>query len=207
LQQAWERELERRGSNPDPVFSVGLWPTWAAASKPELFARKLEAGSPSEGDDDIAKAHQWLYLNRPQRVWAVLHRYWQDQASPGLFTWSRGPAKNNFFSRWKWLRGWVHPVQTTPDYRSAAEMLLLQMEMLAYGKQSQDGPVLVVGAGVPRGWLSHSLRVDGLPWWGGQIGWQWDGKTVRVRYAGQEKFKVLLGPSFPSQTPVGIERF
>jgi hypothetical protein len=56
-------------------------------------------------------------------------------------------------------------------------MVLTQLEMLAY----VDGDELVIGAGVPPGWLERPLAVRGLVTEIGPVSWTWDGHNVKVR--------------------------
>ena len=93
-----------------------------------------------------------------------------------MYTWWEGNGEENTFHRWEQVRGWVNPPYVTPHYWTAAEMLLLQLEMLAY----LDGDTLVVGAGVPADWLTQKMSVRGLPFGGRKIDWEWDGRRLRV---------------------------
>src|SRR4029079_3538575 len=49
---------------------------WAASCKPREW--------PLWTYLDIAEAHQWLLLGRPDTAWSTLRWYWQHQTSPGL---------------------------------------------------------------------------------------------------------------------------
>jgi hypothetical protein len=55
-------------------------------------------------------------------------------------------------------------------------MVLTQLEMLAY----VDGDELVIGAGVPPGWLERPLAVRGLVTEIGPVSWTWDGQGLTV---------------------------
>jgi hypothetical protein len=84
-------------------------------------------------------------------------------------------------------------------------MLLLQLDMLVAIAPVGDAPTLVVGAGIPRGWLGHPMSVGLLPTLaGGKAGWSWDGKRLRVRFEGAS-LPVRPGPSFPHGVAVDIE--
>ena len=104
---------------------------------------------------DIAEAHQWLFLGRPECTWLTLHWYWDHQVLLGLYTWWEGSGEENTFHLWEQVRGWLKPPYVTPHYWTAAETLLLQLDMLAYVDESKGGaPSLAVGAGIPPDWCS-----------------------------------------------------
>ena len=104
----------------------------------------------------LAEAHQWLFLNRPEQVWTTLQWFWQHQASRGLYTWWEGSGEENTSGRWEDVRGWVKPPYVTPHYWTAAEMLLLQLDMLAYTDLATPEPTVVIGAGIPTQWLKKT---------------------------------------------------
>ena len=146
-----------------------------------------------------------LFLGRPERTWLTLHWYWDHQVSPGLRTWWEGSGEENTFHLWEQVRGWLKPPYVTPHYWTGAEMLLLQVDMLAYVDESKGGaPSLVVGAGIPPDWCSHSMSVRGLPTRLGKIDWVWEGGQMAVTVHGLH-CAVRLGPSFPSNTPLRVE--
>jgi hypothetical protein len=217
LKQAWEKAFKPPESENDRTYISGLWPTWVAASHTDELLQGLEArwakGRDAQGQFrttplwtyfDIAEAHQWLFLNKPDRVWSTLRWFWDHQASPGLYTWWEGSGEENTFHLWEAVRGWVYPSHVTPHYWTAAEMLLLQLDMLAYIDESANEPTVVLGAGIPGAWLNKPMGVQGLPIPNGQLDWRWDGKQMYVKIRGS-KVKARLGSVFPSGTPVNIE--
>jgi hypothetical protein len=227
LQQAWTKAFESEPSDAEPDSIRNLWHTWIAegAIDPLTTAlqdqwqqtRDAQGGfkqSPTHTDLSLAEAHQWLYLNQPQRVWQTLHWFWQHQASPGLYTWWDGKGEVNTYNQWQQVRGWVMPPHVTPHYGAAAEMLLLQLDMLAYRDRAVDRPTIVIGAGIPAEWLAQPMRVDGI-WVGGdRVDWQWNGKMLQVRIEQGEsgelqktKPVIRLGSAFAPDTLLKVNYF
>jgi hypothetical protein len=156
---------------------------------------------------NVVQAHQWLWADRAEPVWSRLQWLWENQASPGLFTWgdrNAPEAMPKSFSQWNRFRGWVNPAHITPDYRTAAEMLLLQLDMLTYLEQSQQSPTLVIGAGIPETWLSKPMKVKGQLIKDRLIDWSWDGTQMNVKIYGKP-IKVKLGSNFPIKTVINTE--
>jgi hypothetical protein len=138
-------------------------------------------------------------------VWATLGWFWNHQASPGLYTWWE--SGQNAFYDWLPIRGWVRPPHITPHYWTAAEMLMLQLDMLGY-EQPISNASLVIGAGVPPQWLTKPLRVERLSLRNGRLDWSWDGTEVHLRTSwAVDATRVQLGTGFPSNTPIKMERF
>jgi hypothetical protein len=214
LRGAWNQALARPEFENERTYVCGLYPTWVATNLP-LYAAKLEdfwrksrdvdgslKGTPLWTYFNLATAHQWLMLGQPERVWRDLRWFWAHQTSPGLYTWWESNGEENNFGRWaNMARGWVNPPHVTPHYWTAAEMLLLQEEMLAYVDESKAGPVLVVGAGIPREWLDYPLTVKGL---GTSLGWldmTWRDRKLTLRLKGP-KCGIVLGPAFAPGTDI-----
>jgi hypothetical protein len=216
LQQAWVRALKPPESENELTYINGLWPTWVGEPEREMFLRGLESKWKKLREDDgsyretplwtyfeIADAHQWLYLDRPDRAWTTLRWFWDHQASPGLYTWWEGKGEENTFHLWEQVRGWVNPTHVTPHYWTAAEMLLLQLDMLAYVDEAASEPTVVIGAGVPAEWLKRPLTVRGVSTRLGQIDWTWKDGTVGVVIRGA-RCKVRLGPAFAPDTRLQV---
>jgi len=155
---------------------------------------------------DVAEAHQWLYLGLASLNGrgSPFAGFWASQTSPALYTWWQGNGEENTFHLWEQVRGWVKPPYVTPHYWTASEMLLLQLDMLVYIDESTSNSVVVIGGGVPPGWLSQPMRVRNLPTRFGSIDWTWEGEKMRVIVHG-EKCRVRLGPAFRAETPLEIE--
>ena len=216
LQRAWVRAFKPPESENERTYVSGLWPTGVAANDREAFQRGLEGrwaklrtpeGSFRETPlwtyFEIADAHQWLFLGQPEQTWRTLRWFQNEQASPGLYTWWEGKGEENTFGLWEQIRGWVDPPHVTPHYWTAAEMLLLQLDMLAYVDESASGPTLVLGAGVLSDWLGQPMRSRGMSTRLGAVDWDWDGREMRVTVRGL-RCPVRLGPAFPSRTPLRV---
>ena len=217
LKTAWEKAFKPPESNNERTYVSSLWPSWVAASRKEALQEGLQQRWTKQRDAqgefrqtplwtyfDIAEAHQWLFLKQPERVWSTLRWFWRHQASPGLYTWWEGKGEENTFGRWERVRGWVTPPHVTPHYWTAAEMLLLQLDMLAYIDQTTNQPTLVIGAGIPDTWLKQPMQVRGLPMPNGEIDWNWDGKQMQVKLSGNQ-VNVRLGGAFPANTALKVE--
>jgi hypothetical protein len=218
LKRAWEAAFKPPESENDRTYISGLWPTGIARDVTGQYRQGLEAHWNKLRDEhggfretplwtyfDIAEAHQWLLLGQPERAWLTLRWYWDHQTSPGLYTWWEGSGEENTFHLWEQVRGWLKPPYVTPHYWTAAEMLLLQVDMLAYTEEPAPGAAtLVIGAGIPPGWCTHSMSVRGLPTRLGKIDWVWKDGQMKVTVHGP-RCVVRLGPSFPSNTPLKVE--
>ena len=216
LQRAWAKAFKPPESENERTYISGLWPTGVAAPDHEAFQRGLEArweklrtpeGSFRETPlwtyFEIADAHQWLFLGQPERAWKTLQWFWNHQASPGLYMWWEGKGEENTFGLWEQVRGWVNPPHVTPHYWTAAEMLLLQLDMLAYVDESASEPTLILGAGVPADWLSRPMTARGMSTRLGVVDWDWNGREMRATVRGP-RGPVRLGPAFPSRTPLRV---
>jgi hypothetical protein len=159
---------------------------------------------------NISEAHQWILLDQPERGWETLKWAWQNQASSGLYTWSgdrnelSDKAIPKSFSKWQRLRGWNNQTQLTPHYWTNAEMLLLQLDMLTYINRSSNPPTLIIGAGIPKDWLSKPMSVKDQLIENNLVDWKWDGKQINVRIKG-EPMAVKLGSVFPVETKLNVE--
>ena len=217
LKKAWYDNFKTQGSFNPRTYISGLWPTWIAASHEGIFSDGLmRRWKELRNDDgnfkkkplwtyfDIAETHQWLYLNQIERVWKTLDWFWSNQASPGLFTWWEGRGEENTFHRWENVRGWIKPPHVTPHYWTAAEMLLLQLDMLSYVDESTEKPSLVIGAGIPKSWLNHNLSVAGFSSPIGRIDWYWNREELNITIHGKNA-DVRLGPSFPEGIPINVD--
>jgi hypothetical protein len=152
---------------------------------------------------EIAEAHAWLLAGRPDRAWATLHWFWDHQASPGLYTWWEGDKEVDQFGRWEEVRGWVNAPHVTPHYWAAAEMLLLQLDMLVYVDQGENEPVVIVGAGIPPAWLARPMIVQGARTSVATVDWTWSGREMTVTVRGC-RCQVRLGPAFAPDTPLRV---
>lgn len=211
LQKLWKEEFKTKESENERTYICGLWPTWVASICREEFFEKLKARWIEQRDASgsylnrplwtyfsIAEAHQWLYLGKTDKVWQTLNWFWSNQVSPGLFTWWEGDGEENSSGLWNSIRGWIKPKYVTPHYWTAAEMLLLQLDMLAHMDYSTKEPVLVIGAGIPKDWIEEPMSVDNMVVDGNRISWNWDGKEMKVHFQ-DTPIKFRLGPAFLSE--------
>lgn len=204
-------------------FTNGLWPSWIATSQRSAMTQALQQRwdksrdstgafrqAPRSLQSSIAEAHQWLLLDQAEPVWATLKWFWQNQASPGLYTWwsdlnepGEMPMPKNF-SQWHRFRGWLNPPHLTPHYWTAAEMLLLQLDMLTYIDRSTSSPTLIIGAGISPEWLDKPMTVKGQLVESNLVNWSWDGKQINVQIQG-ERMNVKASSVFPAKTPINVE--
>jgi hypothetical protein len=216
LKQAWAKSFASAEVDNERSYINGLFPAWVVSDK-DAFAKKLaERRAKSHDPQDqlidrplwtyfnAAEAHQWLMLGQPDKAWNDLRWFWDNQASPGLFTWWEGKGEENTFHRWEQSRGWVAPQHVTPHYWTAAEVLLLQLDMLACLDESGHEPTLVIGAGIPKEWLDVTMSVKGLSTRLGKVDWEWRNGKMSVRLLG-EKCPIRLGPAFPSEAKVRVK--
>jgi hypothetical protein len=217
IRAAWAQAFQGAGDENERTYITALWPSEIAAGPDVraallrgLAARRKERDPGGEFREtplwtyfELAEAHQWLALGDPDTAYSVLRWFWKRQSSPGLYTWWEDSTENNSYHRWDKLRGWTNPPAVTPHYWTTAEVLLLQLDMLAMPAMGRHGPALVLGAGVPASWLTDSLGVQGLRVVGRTVDWSWDGRRVRARVNGAP-IELRLGPSFPPGTPLDL---
>ncbi len=216
LKQAWAKAFDSAESDNERTGICGLYPTWIVTDRDRYLKKLAERRAQSRDAEDrpkerplwtyftVAEAHQWLTLGQPDKAWNDLRWLWDNQASPGLFTWWEGKGEENTFHRWEQARGWVAPPNVTPHYWTAAEMLLLQLDMLAYLDESGGEPTLVIGAGIPKEWLNLTMSVKGLSTRLGKVDWEWRKGRLTVRLRG-EKCAVKPGPAFAPDTPIRVK--
>ncbi|HEY6880539.1 MAG TPA: hypothetical protein VI299_21090, partial [Polyangiales bacterium] len=89
----------------------------------------------------------------------------------------------------------IAPKHVTPHYWTASEMLLLQLEMLAYVEEAESGPSYVIGAGVAKSWLDKPMHVTNIGTSRGTVDWSWEGGKLSATIHG-EKGPVRAGPAF-----------
>ena len=211
---AWGKCLGTSEAGNERTFIFGLWPSGVAAGFRDAYRQRLdERWERIRARDggfreprlwtyfDFAEAHQWLLLGEPDRARATLRWYLDHQTSPGLYTWWEGEGEENTFHRWEHVRGWAEPRHVTPHYWTAAEALLLQLDMLAYA----EGGSIVIGPGSPAEWLARPHGIERLPTAAGDVDWRWESGTMRVRVRGGSKPAVRLGPAYPPDAKVEVE--
>ena len=209
LLESWQRQpsnqiVEGRSS------PVSLRALAAPSSRRHQLKQPLTTYRPTSDQatsaGQLSYAHQALRQGKPEAVWTVLHRLWGEQASPGLYTWDAAlPGRDEVADGWQYARGWHNELAVTPDYETAALLLLLHQDMLAYPDDQAAEPTVVVGAGITTAWLSQPMAVSNLALPGGSITWQWDGHAMRVTLRGPAR-AVRLGAAFPADTPLTVTR-
>jgi hypothetical protein len=216
LRAAWREAFDRAGNadpqlNDDRTAAAGLWPAEVAEANAygALLDRRwrtapIGGGSPGRPlwtYFTLAEAHQWLRRD-PEKPWAVLRYFWAHQPIPGLYTLWEGQGEENTSGRWRQVRGWVEPTNVTPHYWSAAEMLLLQLAMLAEVEGPIEDRALVIGPGVPASWLVKPFAVKGVGTGYGPVDWEWNPGLVTVH--ADLRIPVKLGPAFPPGTKLRL---
>lgn len=217
LREAWLRADHPPESDNDRTYIAALWPTWVASPQRELVRARLEdrwakRRTPDGGYQqaldwtyfDLAEAHQWLALGEPARTAATVRYFWDNQVSAGLYTWSEGHGEENSFGLWRDVRGWVDPPHVTPHYWTAAEMLLLQLDMLAYVDDSDATPVMVIGAGIDPAWRAGPLAAANVGTRLGAVDWTWQSGVLEVKLHGP-RVAVRPGSAFGPGAVVHID--
>jgi hypothetical protein len=218
LRVAWNAALGTPESDNPRTYISALWPS-GVADEPDARARfqtaldrrwtqlRDSAGEPRSWPlwtyFDVAEAHQWLLLGAPDRTWQVVTWFWEHQSSPGLYTWWEGRGEGNTLGWWAYTRGWLEPRTVTPHHWTTAEMLLLELDMLARIEPGGAEPVLVVGDGLPHEWLAHPLAVRGLRIAGRTLDWSWAAGRLAVTVHGAP-LRVRAGAPFPRSARLDV---
>jgi len=219
LKNAWVASFRKLESK-EP-FTYAIWPTGVWDSDPGAFFSGLRdqrdrqykasgelRGSPLRTYTTVAETHPWLFAGREDLVWTTLDWFWNHQSSPGLYTWWERSVFQLVpwtpFRLWEQTRGWNKRPYVTPEYQTAAEMLLLQLDMLAYVDELASEPTMVIGSGVQSPWLEQTMNVRRVSTRLGEVDWGWDGHEMRVTIRGC-RCNVRLGPAFSAETPVRVE--
>lgn len=207
LEESWQRQFPN-GSPDSVTVPVSLRSLAGSTSRRHPLGQPITtyrppAVSPTAATQ-LTQAHRALRFGRPDAVWATLHQLWSHQASPGLYTWDAPrPTQDEVADGWQYARGWHNETAVSPDYETAALLLLLQQDMLAYLDEAAAEPTVVVGAGILPAWLSQPMAVSSLALPGGSITWQWDGQKMRVTLRGPSR-KIQLGSAFPPGTELSV---
>ncbi len=207
LQESWSRQFPD-GTEAGDSSAAGARSLVGSALRRNQLSQPLTTYRPTDErgtvTGQLAQAHQALRLGRPDAVWGMLQQVWSRQASPGLYTWeTMRSMTDELADGWQYARGWHNELSVTPDYETAALLLLLQQDMLAYVEETASVPAVVIGAGITRAWLAQPMAVSNLAIPGGTITWQWDGHVMRVTQRGPSR-NIRLGPAFPAGTKLEV---
>lgn len=217
LQLSWINKFDEYWNN-DRTYICSFWPDWIATPIKDKYIEKAEGYWKSVHDSagnykdkplwtyfNLADAHQWLFLKKPEKTWNTLEWFWNNQSSPGLYSWWEGSGEENNSGRWQNVRGWVKPKCVTPHCWTAAEALALQLDMLAFIDESGNEPVLVIGEGIKKEWITKPMKIEGLRLQGNLVNWRWDENKLTVQLKGK-KLKVVAGPAFPAKTKIIVNQ-
>lgn len=193
------------------TLAAAQWPTWMlgdSATLKKAYIDELDQRWQASRDAvggylqrpqwtyfEFAQAHQWLLLGQPAKAWETLDWFFRHQSSVGLYSWWEGAGEENTSHLWPMFRGWIKPESVTPHYWTAAEALMLQLDMLAYVDESRPQRPLVIGAGVPAAWLSQPIDSGLIHTAHGNVRWQWAHGTVSVETSAAQ-VPIELGPVF-----------
>ena len=217
LQQSWIKGFDTYWDN-DRTFICSFWPDWIAAPIRDKYIDKATSNWNKLHDEDgdlkerplwtyfnFSDAHQWLFLQQPEKAWKTLEYFWDRQTATGLYSWWEGNGEENSSGRWEHVCGWMKPPNVTPHCWTAAEALALQLDMLAFLDESGPEPVIVIGEGIKKEWISSPMKVEGMRLQGRTVSWIWDLKKLDVQIKGS-KLKVRAGSAFPAKTKVAIKQ-
>ena len=209
IQAAWNQGLGQRKYSNERTFMIGIWPSWITNKDNNRYVEELlgrrnelwENGAPIERPlwtyFNAAEAHQALFIGRPDITWETINYFWNNQCSPGLYTYWEGDGEENSFGGWEKCRGWLEPKYITPHYWTASEMALLQLDMLVYFDESGNEPVLVIGGGIPKEWMNEPMKVENFKTKFGTVNWYYEKNKLKVTLQGaKSKYKVKPGVSF-----------
>lgn len=217
IKNAWQEGLKVKDYDDERTYISAIWPSWIAELDSELIYKNLEKRWIDKHDQnnqfkfrplwtyfDLAEAHQWLLLGNTERSWATLNWFWNNQSSPGLYTWWEGDGTESFSIGPKNIRSAVKSSPVTPHYWTAAEMTLLQLDMLGYVDKSQKEPTIVIGQGILNEWLKSDMSVKGLRLEDFMVDWSWQNKKMLVTVKGKDFIKVKLGNTFDTSTAITV---
>ena len=218
IKAAWLKGFGQKKYDNERNFMISVWPTWMTNKGYSFYLQKIEEqrkdlwkdGAPEKRPlwtyFKVSEAHQWLFLNRPDLTWETLNYFWNNQCSPGLFTYWEGNGEENSFHGWDQYRGWLKPQYVTPHYWTASEMSLLQLDMLVYFDESGTEPVLVIGGGVPESWTDQKISIDNYKTKYGIVTWTYEKNNLKIILKGfKTKCKVRAGSSFSEKIKLNVE--
>jgi len=218
IKSAWLKGFGQEKYDNERNFMISVWPSWITNKSYNLFVEKIvkqrqdlwSNGIPKERPlwtyFAVSEAHQWLFLDKPELTWETIHYFWNNQCSPGLYSYWEGNGEENSFKQWEHYRGWLKPKYVTPHYWTASEMTLLQLDMLAYFDESGNEPVLVIGSGIPKNWTDQKMKVENYKTKFGTVSWYYEKNSLKVILQGAKiKYKVRAGVSFNTNLITNVD--
>ena len=218
IKAAWHQVFGQEKYDNERNFMIGVWPSWITnkdnskyveafvGRRNALWSNGVPKNRPLWTYFNAAEAHQALFIEKPEITWETMHYFWNNQCSPGLYTYWEGDGEENSFGGWEKCRGWLKPKYITPHYWIASEMALLQLDMLVYFDESGDQPVLVVGGGVLKEWINDMMKVENFKTKFGTVSWYYEKNKMKVTVQGaKQKYEVKPGVSFNKNMVLDIE--
>ena len=190
-----------------------LWPTWTGAPSrsaltslfAERHAEEWGQSGPSvryaEPASAVAMAHQLLYVGETEAARARLDWFLANTQAPHLAQWGATAFNETPRGAWASLRAAPPAEQLIqPHYWTAAEMAMLQLDMLAYVEPiAGREPVLHIGAGSTPAWRGRASAAGPIMTELGPVCWRWDGRSLRV--SAPEGVRLQAAGVFAGLTP------
>lgn len=138
---------------------------------------------------EAGQAHNYLLMGQREKAWISIDWFLKNHTAPGLYTYPEA-IDGNTSLLWPRTRGWDDVNYVTPHGWTAAEVFHLLRECLV--REEED--TLILGTGVPEGWMSESFKVENLPTHFGNLSYQYDPATMEleVRVIGLPANKIKL---------------
>jgi hypothetical protein len=100
--------------------------------------------------------------------------------------------------------GWTQPPHVTPHYWTAAQMALLQLDMLVAVDETSPTPKLLIGLGLQPDWMNQKLSAKNLLTRLGKTSWEWNKGRLTVWHQGTPA-EIIPGPHFPANTELRLK--
>jgi hypothetical protein len=150
---------------------------------------------------EVGEAHNYLLLGHRERAWTILDHFLDHHSASGLCGWPEGERdENSALLLWQRTRGWDRARFVTPNSWTSAEMLLLLRDCLV----REDGDALVLGSGVPEGWMGEAFSARDLPTHFGRVSLDHDPARATVTVAVETEPPGGIRAGFPA--PVEVRR-
>jgi hypothetical protein len=128
---------------------------------------------------EAGQAHNYLLLGQKDRALTTVEHFLTEHIAPGLYTYSEGDGDENSSLQWQRTRGWDRIRYVTPHGWTASEVFLLLRDCLA----REEDDTLIIGSGIPQGWLSEAFSVQNMPTYFGTLSFSYnpEGQTLDVQ--------------------------